>query len=65
MDVANDEDLQAIQSRSAAMSRFHLIHKVDCLLRKKHHMIHFLENGGCSVLEKWLLENPDGSYPSH
>lgn len=33
------------------------------LLRKKPFMGHFLDFGGLSFLEKWLLPNPDGSYP--
>ena len=70
MDTANDEDHLALTESkagkrvsSAAMARFNLLDRARSLLMKKSHQIHFLEFGGCAVLQKWLMQNPDGSFP--
>lgn len=65
MDYAVDKDHEAIQGagREPAMNRFHLIPRLSTLLKRKGVQLWFLQLSGCSVLERWLKLNPDGSFP--
>lgn len=63
MDTAYDLDRQANKESRCAMSRFKLLPKANQLLQNKPYQQVFLDNSGCTILEKWLLLNPDSSYP--
>ena len=69
MDTAHDDDHKLLATAKtqgltqAPMNRFNLLTKVKQLLAKKSHQDLFLGMGGCGILEKWLRQNPDGSYP--
>ena len=69
MDKAHDEDHKILSLakngslNEAPMHRFNMLPRVHLLLSKKAHQELFLNSGGCGILEKWLSQNPDGSYP--
>jgi len=70
MDYANDQDCQAIaeaadSKSSRAMHRFLLLPKLNESLLIKANQDEFLKSHGLSILEKWLHENPDGSFPPY
>ena len=70
MDSANDLDhqalaeaIQGLRKSSRAMHRFQMLAKASEVLEKQNNQSLFLDYGGCLVLQKWLMQNPDGSYP--
>jgi hypothetical protein len=70
MDTAHDADYQILQTNkkypnsvTTAMNRFNLLQKASSILTKKCNQLIFLEQSGCAILEKWLRQNPDGSFP--
>lgn len=68
MDYANDQDHQAIaesadSGTARAMHRFQLLPKVLESLLTKPNQEEFLKSRGLGILEKWLLQNPDGTFP--
>ena len=64
MDYANDQDHQAIADKTEfKMNRFSLLAKLTESMLKKTNQDEFLKLRGLNVIEKWLLQNPDGSCP--
>jgi hypothetical protein len=46
------------------MHRFEMLPRTSEILQKLTHQQLFLDYGGCVILQKWLMQNPDGSYPA-
>ena len=72
MAYANDQDHNTISEVMAgertshqAMHRFLLLGKINDQLKRKGVQNQFLELGGCQLFEKWLMQNPDGTYPPY
>lgn len=40
-----------------------MLSKAEVFLKNKMNQAVFLESSGCAILEKWLLMNPDHTYP--